>query len=269
MPLPQFLTFVRHGQSEANVAQALVKEGRAHDLPVEFARRHDSLMRLTPLGVEQAQVAGQWLRDNWTHPDRFYVSPHVRARETAATLALGGEWRVDDRFRERDWGEVFSHQPMPQAVREFKELDQWYWQPAGGESLATGVRGRVKDVMDSLYRRGNGKNNNVLAVAHGEFIATAEFVVERLTPEAWRARDDDPHYKIHNTMIVQYTTRNPLDESDDTIHSHYTWRRGVCPWDRNLDWDGGEWVQVHSPRHTEADLLAEVNRHPHLFSHTR
>lgn len=267
MPLPTFLTFVRHGQSEANVAQDLVKRGLDKELPVEFARRHDSLMRLTPLGVKQAEATGKWLRENWDHPDRFYASPHVRARETAATLALGGEWRVDDRFRERDWGELFSHQPMPEVMRDMKQLDQWYWKPTGGESLATGVRLRVESVMNSLYRRGGrGVNHNVLAVAHYEFISVAQFVIERLTPEQWRDRDDDPAYKIRNTMVLQYTTKNPYDAEDDTIHTHYTWRRAICPWDRTLDWDGGEWVNVESVKHSDADLMAEVNRHPHLFS---
>lgn len=261
MTLPTFFTMVRHGHSEANVAQSIVKSGGMIDFPAGFDTRHDAYTRLTPRGVEQAEAAGEWLR---TQPDfdRFYVSPHIRTRETAAHLHLDADWRVDDRFRERDWGEMFSHKQMDEEVKKLKEMGPWYWHPRGGESMATGLRLRVESVHNSLHRRG-GRNENVLSVTHGEFIRAAQFVLERLTPEAWQEMDKDEAFKMQNTMIVQYTTVNPEDSEER--RSHYAWRRAICPWDRSLDWDGGEWVRVGAPKSSNADLMAVVNSYPRLF----
>lgn len=256
MTLPVLLTLVRHGESEANIAQSLVKSGRASDIPEGFAERHDSFMRLSPKGVVQANEAGKWLAENYDIPfDRFYVSPHARTRETAAQLRLNGNWLVDDRFRERDWGQVFSHEVMDDETKRVKSLHEYYWKPLGGESLATGLRLRVESIMNSLYRR-NGIDH-VLAVAHGETIRQFQVVNERLTPEAFLEYASDPLYKVQNTMIVQYSSVNPYDEGERS--NHYQWRRAICPWDRSLDWDGGEWVNADAVKHSDQDLLNYVN----------
>jgi len=262
MTLPERLTLVRHGESEANIAQKLARSDRATELPKSFADRHDSFMRLSPLGVEQAKIAGDWLRENAGAPfDRFYVSPHVRTRETAANLGQNGDWFVDDRFRERDWGEVWSHKRMDPQTRFVKDLHEYYWKPTGGESMATGVRGRVESIVQTLYRRKNV--NHVLAVSHGELIRMFQVVNERLAPEDFLRYVNDDSYKVQNTMIVQYSCvnpNNPLEQSN-----HYRWRRAVCPWDRTLDWDDGEWRDVEAKRHTDADLMAYALEVPPLF----
>lgn len=262
MTLPERLTLVRHGESEANIAQRLVKSGRVAEIPMTFADRHDSFMRLSPLGVQQANIAGEWLAANNEIPfDRFYVSPHVRTRETAAELRLNGDWLVDDRFRERDWGEVFSHEVMDDETKRVKNLHEYYWKPLGGESLATGVRLRVESIMNSLYRRTN--IHHVLAVSHGETIRQFQVVNERLTPEKFLFYSNEPGYKVENTMIVQYSCVNPDDPEERS--NHYQWRRGICPWDRKLDWDDGEWQNVDAVKHSDQDLLNYVHSMPPLL----
>jgi broad specificity phosphatase PhoE len=262
MTLPDRLTLVRHGESEANIAQRLRKAGREDEIPKSFADRHDSFMRLTPLGVEQARATGKWLAENAEIPfDRFYVSPHARTRETAAELRLGGEWFVDDRFRERDWGQVFSHEAMDVETRRIKSLHDYYWTPLGGESLATGLRLRVESIMNSLYRRSGVRH--VLAVDHGETHRLFQVVNERLTPDAFLRYDNDPAYKVHNTMVLQYSCVNPLNPEERS--NHYRWRRAICPWDRSLDWDNGEWVDVNAVRHSDDDLLNYAHEIPRLL----
>lgn len=297
MTLPARLTLVRHGESEANIAQRLIKTGREVEIPVEaYDVRHDSYMRLSPLGVQQAAATGEWLfaealreaqdalqfadamgenaraehireyiEAGTPHAgfDRFYVSPHIRTQETAYHLRLDGEWRKDDRLRERDWGEVVSHRQMDKEARRFRRLHEWYWQPKGGESLATGLRVRVDSYMASLYRR-NGVEN-VVAVCHGEVSRMFQFVVERLVPEDFLMLEADEAKKVHNTMVLQYASVNPTDPTDTERHSHYKWRRAICPWDRSLDWDGGEWVSVDIRKHSDADLLAAVEAWPRLL----
>jgi broad specificity phosphatase PhoE len=263
MTLPETFTLVRHGRSEANVIQQeLKKAGVVRDIPEGLFDRHDSAMRLAADGVPQAQAAGAWLRAHGPAFDRFYVSPHIRTRETAAHLGLNGAWRVDDRFRERDWGEVQyidreGHDPLSEASRHWRRLTSFYWAPPGGESQAGNVRLRAESVMNSLYRKDD--IHHVIGVAHGEFMAVARLVIERMTPDLWEQQDADPAYKIRNCMILQYSRIDP-NNPDGPLNDHYKWRRAICPWDENKSWDGGEWVRIHSPKFTDADLLASVEQ---------
>jgi phosphohistidine phosphatase len=57
----------------------------------------DELRALTPAGREQARALGEKLRAEGLRPDAVVSSPLLRARETAAALALG-EAHVDDRL---------------------------------------------------------------------------------------------------------------------------------------------------------------------------
>lgn len=273
------ITFVRHGFSEANFLQKQHSINRKSGLeganaalqgvPAEFFDRHDSNMRLTRLGVEQAELAGKWLRENHAPFDRFYVSPHNRTLETAHHLKVNGEWRVDDRFRERDWGALSSitpegHDPLTEEMKEAKSKSEWYWRPPEGETLASDVRLRMIAVMETLYRKGD-RSKNLIAVSHGEFLRVAQFVVEKLTPLAWENMNADPAYSIPNCLILQYTTRNPFTgEQED----EYKWRRAVCPWDESRSWDKGEWVRFDSKKYSDSELVSLYESHDPIFPPT-
>lgn len=266
MSLPFTFTLIRHGLSEANIVQKGLKDSTLTALPEAFFDRHDSNMRLAAEGVLQAQAAGDWLRANAITFDRHFVSPHTRTRETAYNLRINGEWRVDDRFRERDYGEIHSvtpdlRSPLSPESQKSRDMNKWYWTPLGGESLASGVRSRVDAVMNSLYRR-EGVNHAV-AVSHGEFISTARFVIERMTPDRWLKIDKNPSFKVQNCMIVQYSRVNPNDPND--INSHYNWVRGICPWDESLSWNDGEWFRTGIIKHSDADLEASVLEFAPIF----
>lgn len=266
MTLPETYTLIRHGYSEANVVQTGRKANTLTSVPEDFFLRHDSKMRLTPLGVEQAKSAGEWIKKNELTFDRFYSSPHVRAVETASHLQLGGQWILDDRFRERDYGEVQSigedmADPNTKASLHNKELSKWYWKPQAGESLATGVRLRVESVMNTFHRREGIKNT--VAVSHGEFIRTSQFVIERLTPDLWNLQNVGEEYKVQNCMIIQYSRVNPEDPSD--ITRNFKWKRGICPWDETLSWDGGEWTKIGIVKYSDDDLKKYVENHARIF----
>jgi phosphohistidine phosphatase SixA len=72
---------VRHGQTEGNIQRSL------------YLEKADHAIRLTPLGVEQAQSAGRFLaerlgEEHTAAPKRFgrvrvWFSPYYRARESA------------------------------------------------------------------------------------------------------------------------------------------------------------------------------------------
>lgn len=269
MSMPNDLVFVRHGESEANVVNFAAKLGDDSLRDEDFKARHDSDMRLTPLGVEQAQATGQWIRDHiGTDFDRYYVSPHRRTKETAASLGLNAVqgWMVNDLVRERDWGEYSNltdgereaHFPL---TKQHRDLNPWYWAPPGGESLATGVRLRFERVLDTLHREMEKKR--VLTVTHGEYMWVARFVLERMDVAEWLKTDDDKSQKIQNTMVLQYTRTDP--ERSDLTADKLMWVRAVCPWDEHKSINGGEWWEIERKTFSDDELLEQATELPRLL----
>jgi broad specificity phosphatase PhoE len=270
MAMPEHLVLVRHGQSEANIVQKRLKQDPTATAPAGFFDRHDSRMRLSMTGREQARSAGDWLRRHGLAMfDRYYVSPHIRTAETAANLRLEGQWSLDVRWRERDWGEYGVLNEVERGrqfalSQKLKEQNKWYWCPPGGESLATGVHGRFRDILDTLHRETAGQR--VIAVTHGEMIDVARFVLERLTPEEWLAQDADPAYRVSNCQILHYTRRDP---DGGRVADRIRWVRSVCPWDEAASWHGGSWTEIHRRLYTDTQLAAMVERHPLLLDGDR
>jgi broad specificity phosphatase PhoE len=266
MAMPEHLVLIRHGQSEANIVQRRFKQDPEAIAPTGFFDRHDSLMRLSLAGREQARAAGDWLRRNDLAAfDRFYVSPHARTAETAGMLALGGAWALDVRWRERDWGEFGVLNAVEREERfavsqRLREQHAWYWCPPGGESLATGVHGRFRDILDTLHREAAGQR--VLAVTHGEMIDVARFVLERLTPEEWLAQESDPRFKVRNCQILHYTRRDP---DGGGLDPRLRWMRAICPWDETQSWRGGQWTEIQRRLYTDAELMTMIGTYPLLL----
>lgn len=266
MALPNDLVMIRHGQSEANIIQKNKKY--QNEIPENFALRHDSHMRLSPVGVQQAIMTGEWLKAN--HLNKFqacYVSPHVRAMETAAHLKTKGSWIIDDLWRERDWGEYGAGYTKTQQENIFphsaamKKQNHWYWKPVGGESLASDVRSRFDTVFNKLKMLENV--NTAIGVAHGEFISVARFVLERMTPDEWIRQDKDPYMTIKNGMIIHYSRINP--ETGDQSH-RFKFRRMICPWDETISPFKGQWVELDTHKYNTEELLQLVYLQPNLLS---
>jgi phosphohistidine phosphatase len=112
------------------------------------AGKPDELRKLTPEGREHARALGERLRREGFAPDAVVTSPLVRARETAAALALG-EPDVDQRLapgatpddmRDAALGRgetvvVVGHQPdCGNAVRELAGVEVPF-PPAGSYEL--------------------------------------------------------------------------------------------------------------------------------------
>lgn len=273
MSMPLELVMVRHGQSEANTAQRLDKAGKRHERAEEIYDRVDWQQRLSKEGVQQAVVAGQWIERNIRGGVKGFdiklVSPYLRTRETAAHLGgVGAEgWRIDDRIVERYWG-AFGRLNLEQQETTFphtaklKVLDPWYASLDGGESPASGVRLRFRDLLGTLHREASDKR--VILVSHGEFMWVGRQVLERTLPEEWVAMDTDKLLEIRNCSILQYTRVNPENPND--VDTHMRWMRFIYPDAPERSPYGGSWQRLKRQREfSGADLLDHLEIAPNLI----
>lgn len=273
MGMPRDLVFVRHGESEANVLQQAEKEGSAAaDLPAELRDRPDWMHRLSPRGIEQAQIAGQWIEENIGNLgdtfDARYFSSFIRARETA--VHLGGAalmWRKHSMLHERDWGHYGSvvrdqRASLYPRTHQLRKTASLYARLDGGEALADSVTLRVRDFRDTAMRKWDDKR--VIAVTHGDVISVARYVFEDMLPEAWQEVYKDPAQRIGNCAILWYTRTNPEDEAD--IRPYIGWRRMIQPDDLQQSPFNGEWVELPDNRFMSGEeLLESVEKVPRLF----
>jgi broad specificity phosphatase PhoE len=152
------LVLVRHGQSEGNARG--VMQGR-WDLP------------LTELGRAQAKRLAKWLGERAMTWDAHYVSPLVRARETAGAIAqtVGLEPVVLEDLSELHAGvlegldaEAIGRQHPDFWGRPLTQLGDFG--EFGGESYET-VQARAKRVIEHLETQHANATGKVLVVSHG------------------------------------------------------------------------------------------------------
>lgn len=159
--MPIDLVLVRHGQSEANIMIAMKKAGdMSGQRKMDETVRHDSMMRLTDLGRDQARYVGEWLRTNIGVFDKFYVSEYVRTKETAAEMSLPDAlWMHDMMIRERDQGVLDGQGDVKMGLSEEEarrnQKSPMYWSPVGGESM-TDMCQRVRIFLSRLQLQAAG-----------------------------------------------------------------------------------------------------------------
>ncbi|MBI3494726.1 histidine phosphatase family protein [Candidatus Saccharibacteria bacterium] len=268
MPINLFL--VRHGESEANVIQDLLKEGKKHPNQEAVFATPDWQIKLSQKGETQPPIAGKWLIENVGKAEikaaKKYHSPYIRARQTAALLGIpeGEGWLSDDRIVERSWG-IYGTLPLSDQSEFFpmttqlKENNPWYAALEGGESLSSGVLLRVRNFLDSLHREAG--DGTAIAVAHGELIWVVRYVLERMTPERWQDLDADKSQKVRNCTILQYSRVNPNDSTD--IDKRLRWMRMIYPDNPANSPNNGEWIELNEPKYkTNDELMKQAAKYP-------
>jgi len=184
--LPVDLVIVRHGQSEANMMIEMTKRGDASaQAAMKTAKRHDSEMRLTDNGREQARMVGKWLKENAPKFDAFYCSQYVRTKETAAEMNLpNANWHADLMIRERDQGVQDGGGDVKLGLTEEEqfrmEKSTLYWQPVAGESMADVVV-RVRHFLETLSQCSAGMS--VVVVCHYRTIHAFRILLEEIPQE--------------------------------------------------------------------------------------
>ncbi|MFG2088195.1 bifunctional RNase H/acid phosphatase [Spirillospora sp. NPDC048824] len=149
---PMTTVLLRHGETPLSAEKRFAGTG---DVP------------LTANGLAQARAAALALKDHGL--DAIVTSPLTRCRDTAAEVAAvtGLDVRVEDGFRETDFGE-WEGLTFAEAGRGWPaELKAWLADPEvappGGESFAR-VSRRVRTSLDKLKVR--HREQTVLVVSH-------------------------------------------------------------------------------------------------------
>ena len=257
-PRPLELVFVRHGESEGNVAVKAAENGDPSFFTEEFKKRHSSSWNLTPKGIEQAKAAGQWLRQNINGGvfDGYYASTYLRAKRTAGFLDLPHAlWNLRDYIREHDWGnlDVMTDEERNSQypdVMDKREINPFYFAAPGGESLAEVlIRARV-GILATLYRR--LPNQRGIIVTHGNMIWPIRIIMEDLLPEEYleMKRKKEPQDKINNCQILQYSR---IDPQTGKISEKFSWIRSVCPWNLNPKTDA--WRPILHHKYSNQELI--------------
>ncbi|MFH1315872.1 MAG: histidine phosphatase family protein [Candidatus Uhrbacteria bacterium] len=268
MTMPIDLVFVRHGQSETNLAHERSSAGdhRAFDIP-EFRHRHSADIRLTPLGKRQMEIAGGWLRKRRQEPfDAFYAPMYIRSKESAARMGLpGARWKIHPDLHERYWGRM-DRLTYEEMHREFadelerRRTDPWFWKPPGGESLSESLS-RIMQFFNVLHWYHS--DDAVVVATHGELMFAIRTYFHRLSTEEIRRLHNVPNGhkdKIYNGQVHWYTRRNP---DTGELAKHFQWFLSACP--NNFGLSPNEWVEIIRPTYTNDELLAQVEKTPCLI----
>lgn len=149
---PTTTLLLRHGQTPLSIERRFAGTG---DVP------------LTEVGREQARAAARALKDRGL--DVIVTSPLTRCRDTAAEVAAatGAPVRIEEGFRETDFGAWEGLTFGEVRERWPREMEVWLADPAaappGGESFEQVAR-RVRTALDKLTVR--HRHQKVLVVSH-------------------------------------------------------------------------------------------------------
>lgn len=261
MTLPIDLVLIRHGESEGNAAKRLAEAGD-ETLISELSKRHTSTFRLSERGRDQAVLAGEWLRKEFSGEkrfDKYYVSEYFRAMETAALLGFqDAKWLCDTYLRERSWGEIETSLEKERLKKyseslKMRKKEPFFWEPPNGESFAE-LCLRIDRFIDTLRRECGDKR--VVVGCHGETILGIRIKLEGISP--WRFRElyfsKDNRDIIYNCQIIHYSRKNPKTEE---ITPYLNWVRMIRPTTKPVE--RMAWQEIQRPRYSNEDLLKIVN----------
>lgn len=152
--------------------------------------RRDVDVPLSERGERQSAALGRWwaAQPEGLRPDVVWVSPYVRAQQTAigALKAAGLQVPlvVDERLREREFGVLDGLTrkgilaQWPQEAERRTAIGKFYHRPPGGESWTDALL-RVRTVVADMRRDCSGCN--VLIVAHQVVVLLFRYVAENMT----------------------------------------------------------------------------------------
>ncbi|MEU4625578.1 histidine phosphatase family protein [Actinoplanes sp. NPDC023801] len=176
-----WLAVIRHGLSTGNVTAQNAETAGAESIDIP---ERDADVPLAPLGREQAEAVGRWLREN--PPELAVVSPYLRTRQTAeiALAGTGVPILVDERLRDRELGVLDLltargvQARLPDEARRRARLGKFYYRPPGGESWAD-VLLRLRAVLREI--RQDHPRARVVLFAHEATVLMVRYLAEGLS----------------------------------------------------------------------------------------
>lgn len=240
MGMPLDLYVIRHGESEANVIISAGEQGDNSLYTQDNVTVPDRSWRLTATGRKQADCIGRWLVAQQPLFDRYLVSPYVRTRETAATMALPkAKWEETRVLRERSWGEINTITKddfKTNYARNwmFKNTDPLYWRPPAGESIADVAENRVHNLLTSLNRKSDAES--VVMVSHGDLMLALMLTLEDLSDEEFMHLRPPTNGRspTARASTIRAATPPPDERTSGSVGSRrrvpYSTRRMVAGW---------------------------------------
>lgn len=191
------LIIVRHGESIRNFATKRAHEGDFSLIERQLKEEIDEApWPLTEDGHEQARVAGQWIAGHGWSFDAGYVSPFKRTLETAEGLGLGLTFTVEERLRERQWGDYSKLEYSPKQyladLARCGSMD-WHGDWPNSECINDLVPSSRELIEDLQARHPMGR---IILVTHGGRMGAIENVLEGVTPARHFANCCVLHYRL-------------------------------------------------------------------------
>jgi probable phosphoglycerate mutase len=212
---PDRIWIVRHGESAGNVARD--RADAAGEALIEIEER-DVDVPLSELGHEQGAALGRWFASmpEGSRPTTTFVSPYLRARETANYIVRAGGVAsdaalvIDERLREKEFGildrltRVGIAQRYPEQAELRTRVGKFYHRPPGGESW-TDVILRLRSLVDTISLHYSEPGSRVLIVAHQVIVLCLRYLLENMTEH--QILSIDAEGDVANCGVTEYDLR--------------------------------------------------------------
>ena len=194
--------FMRHGEADNNVNRILV------------GRHIES--HLTEYGRQQVRDTANYLKE--IQVDKVFVSPVIRARETAEIVCdvINLDYEIDERLYEIELGKLVGMnyediiEKHGNLFLKFYSGDEQMLDDYGVESF-TSVKMRIKHLLDEAMERYPDKN--IIFVTHLDPIKAAISLLLDLKPEAlyqWHIRNAALTILKHESKIFSLSGVNVM-----------------------------------------------------------
>jgi len=194
--------FMRHGEADNNVNRILV------------GRHIES--HLTENGRQQVTDTANYLKEIVV--DKVFVSPVIRARETAEIVCdvINLDYEIDERLYEIELGKLVGMnyediiEKHGNLFLKFYSGDEQMLDDYGVESF-TSVKMRIKHLLDEAMER--YPNKNIIFVTHLDPIKAAISLLLDLKPEAlyqWHIRNAALTILKHESKIFSLSGVNVM-----------------------------------------------------------
>ena len=194
--------FMRHGEADNNVNRILV------------GRHIES--HLTEIGRQQVRDTANYFKEILV--DKVFVSPVIRARETAEIVCdiINLDYEIDERLYEIELGKLVGMnyediiEKHGNLFLKFYSGDEQMLDDYGVESF-TSVKMRIKHLLDEAMERYPDKN--IIFVTHLDPIKAAISLLLDLKPEAlyqWHIRNAALTILKHESKIFSLSGVNVM-----------------------------------------------------------